>query len=98
MAENKSLPRWTNVMLICDVLVTFWDIGLATYNFVQGRWIAGVLVAAAACLVVWAASGLLQSKHDAQRMRMRHEYITSVLEEMRSRTEFVSEEENPYER
>ena len=91
MTENKSLTRWTNGLLICDVLVTFWDIGLATYNFIQGRWIAGILTAAAACLVVWAASGLLQAKHETQRMRLRHEYMTHVLEEMRNRTEDENE-------
>lgn len=79
MDESKKLSRQTSRMLVIDVLIALWDMGLATYNFVKGRWILGILLVAAVVLLLWAAKWLLESKHDTERMRMRHEYVMEVI-------------------
>lgn len=91
MEENKKLSRQTNVILVSDVLIALWDMGLATYNFIKGRWILGVVLVAVVVLLLWTAARLLETKHDTDRMRMRHEHMMKFLEVMRSRTE-VSDE------
>lgn len=79
-------------MLIFDVIAAMYDTGMATYNFIQGRWIAGVILVAIAGLVMWAASGLLEAKHGTAMMQMRHEYMMNVLEKMNKRMEYVEED------
>ena len=98
MTENKTLTRFTNGMLIVDALIALWDTGLATYAFVQGRWVQGLFLVVAVAFLLWAVKGLLKSKLDFERMRMRHEHMMAFLEVMHSQPESESEEENPDER
>ena len=94
MEESKKLSRWTSRIIVCDVIVALWDMGLATYNFIQGRWILGLALVAVAVLLLWSASKLLETKHDTERMRMRHEYMMEVLKSVDKQrlTEEVSDE------
>lgn len=76
MTENKTLTRFTNGMLIFDVLISLWDTGLATYNFIKGRWIAGLCLVAVVALLLWTVRALLKTKHEAENMRLWFEYLT----------------------
>lgn len=94
MEKDKTLTRQTNVLLILNFLVAFWDMGLATYHFIEGRWIAGVLIVAVVCFMLWMLTRLFITKHDTERMRMRHEYVMEVLKSVDKRrfAEEVSDE------
>lgn len=93
MEESKKLARQTSGILVFDVLISFWDMGLATYNFIQGRWVLGIVLVAVVVLIVWAAAHLLESKHDMVRMRMRHEYMMEVLKSFDARMKEFSDGE-----
>lgn len=93
MDESKKLSRQTNGILICDVLIALWDMGLATYNFIKGRWVLGIVLVAVVVLIVWVVARLLESKHDMEKMRMRHEYMMEVLKNVEARMKEVSDGE-----
>ena len=95
MEESKKLARQTNVMLVCDVLIALWDMGLATYNFIKGRWILGIILVAVVVLLLWVVARLLETKHDTDRMRMRHEYMMEVLKGVDARRVREESEEIP---
>lgn len=76
MTENKTLTRFTNGMLIVDALIALWDTGLATYAFIQGRWIQGLSLVVAVAFLLWTVRGLLKTKHETEKMRLWFEYLT----------------------
>lgn len=61
----KDLNKMTTVCVIWDIVISVWDMVLATHHFYKGRVAIGILFVFLAGLLVWISISVLKAKWDA---------------------------------